>query len=152
MLSENLIRRVGGFSIALLQVFTTLVFALPPEHEPLKPRVPIQHRAYYRNLQSPINPQTKANSEELIVAGRKVYERICVNCHGKSGKGDGLSSGFLPVLPRDLTNCLFQHKRTDGELFYVIKFGSWPMPPMVPSITEREVWTVIPYIRTFCQR
>ncbi|MCA9473496.1 MAG: c-type cytochrome [Nitrospirales bacterium] len=89
--------------------------------------------------------------KSLLEQGQKIYQRICVNCHGETGKGDGVSAGFLPVLPRDFTNCRFQRKRTDGELFYVIKFGSWPMPPMVPSISENEAWIVIPYIRTFCK-
>ena len=152
MLSDNAVIPIGCLAIALLQIFTSLALALPPEHEPLKPRVPIQQRAYYRNLQAPIYQEAKTASQELVEAGSKIYQRICVNCHGESGKGDGLSSGFLPVLPRDFTNCLFQRKRTDGELFYVIKFGSWPMPPMVPSITEIEAWTVIAYLRTFCAR
>ncbi len=151
MLSENKVCRIGILSLALLLSFTTLASALPPEHEPLKPRVPIQERAYYRNLQAPLYQDTKASPSDVVEAGSKIYQRICVNCHGVTGKGDGLSAGFLPMLPRNFTNCLFQRKRTDGELFYVIKFGSWPMPPMVPSITEVEAWTVIPYLRTFCQ-
>ncbi|GJL56378.1 MAG: hypothetical protein NPIRA02_35100 [Nitrospirales bacterium] len=146
-----------NLSISTFCLYCTLfafspAFALPPEHKPLKPRVPIQHRAYYRSLQAPMYQDSKNVSSELLEAGASIYQRICVNCHGESGKGNGISSGFLPILPRDFTNCLFQHKRTDGELFYVIKFGSWPMPPMVPTITEDEAWTVIPYLRTFCKK
>ncbi len=143
---------IGILCMSLLPLVVIPALALPPEHKPLKPRVPIQHRSYYRNLHAPMYADSKNVSKELLEAGMKIYQRICVNCHGETGKGDGLSSGFLPVLPRDFTNCLFQRKRTDGELFYVIKFGSWPMPPMVPSITEDEAWTVIPYLRTFCQK
>ncbi|GJL63069.1 MAG: hypothetical protein NPIRA04_17230 [Nitrospirales bacterium] len=139
------------FTSFTLFAFTT-AFALPPEHKPLKPRVPIEHRAYYRSLHAPMYQDSLDVTPELLEAGSNIYQRVCVNCHGKSGTGNGISAGFLPVLPRDFTNCLFQHKRTDGELFYVIKFGSWPMPPMVPSITEDEAWTVIPYLRTFCQK
>ena len=146
------VTRLGILFITFLQVVSTSVFALPPERKPLKPRVPIQDRAYYRTLQPPMYQNSKTVSKDLLEAGTKIYHRICVNCHGESGKGDGISAGFLPVLPRDFTNCLFQRKRTDGELFYVIKFGSWPMPPMIPSITEGEAWAVIPYLRTFCKK
>lgn len=150
LLSENIALRIAVFVIVFLQFLVTFAIALPPERQPLKPRVPIQQRAHYRNLQTPMYPNAKAAPEELVEEGKKIYHRICVNCHGEGGKGDGISSGFLPILPRDFTNCQFQRKRTDGELYYVIKFGSWPMPPMIPSITEDEAWTVIPYLRTFC--
>ncbi len=152
MTSQRTNLSISTFCLCFTFIAFGPAFALPPEHKPLKPRVPIQHRAYYRSLQAPMYQNSKNVSSELLDAGSNIYERVCVNCHGKSGKGNGISAGFLPVLPRDFTNCLFQHKRTDGELFYVIKFGSWPMPPMVPSITEDEAWTVIPYLRTFCQK
>ena len=150
MSSKHAFTGIAALLIGFIQIVVTPTYALPPEHKPLKPRVPIQDRAYYRNLHTPIYKNSKNVTKELLEAGTKIYQRICVNCHGESGKGNGISAGFLPVLPRDFTNCRFQRKRTDGELFYVIKFGSWPMPPMVPSISEDEAWTVIPYLRTFC--
>lgn len=151
MLSKLQATLIRILFIAFLSLVWTSVHALPPESRPLKPRVPIQHRTHYRNLQAPMFENSRHVEKSLLEQGQKIYQRICVNCHGETGKGDGVSAGFLPVLPRDFTNCRFQRKRTDGELFYVIKFGSWPMPPMVPSISENEAWIVIPYIRTFCK-
>lgn len=125
--------------------------AIPEEKAPLTSRIPLSQRTYYRNLKSPIYENSQQAAPDIIESGRKIYDRVCRNCHGESGDGTGHSGAMLPVKPRDFTNCLFQKRRTDGELYYVVKFGSWPMPPMVPLITEDEVWAVIAYIRTFCK-
>ena len=141
----------GFFSlIFVLLLLTTSAMATPPEKDPLRPRVPLEKRGTYRNLSSPFYDDSKSASANIVEAGRTVYDRVCTNCHGESGNGTGPTGEFLPVKPRDFTNCKFQRKRADGELFYVIKFGSWPMPPMNGLITEEEAWEVIAYIRNFC--
>ena len=128
----------------------TSALALPSEKDPLRSRVPLEKREIYRNLSSPLYNDSKSVPPHIIEAGQKIYERVCANCHGESGNGVGPTAAFLPIKPRDFTNCKFQRKRSDGELFYVIKFGSWPMPPMISLITEEEAWEVVAYIRTFC--
>lgn len=140
----------GRISLILILLMATSALALPLEKDPLRPRVPLEKRPMYRNLSPPLYNNSKSAPPHIIEAGEKVYERVCLNCHGEAGKGDGPTGAFLPIKPRDFTNCRFQRKRADGELFYVIKFGNWPMPPMVPLITEEEAWEVVAYIRTFC--
>ncbi len=146
----NAVETAGRFSLILILLVATSALALPLEKDPLRPRVPLEKRGMYRNLSSPLYHDSKSASPTTIEAGQNVYERVCSNCHGESGNGGGPTAAFLPVKPRDFTNCKFQRKRADGELFYVIKFGSWPMPPMFPLISEEEAWQVIAYIRTFC--
>lgn len=134
----------------LIFLVATTALAIPTEKDPLRSRVPLDKRGTYRNLSSPLYNDSKSVPPHIIERGEKIYERVCLNCHGESGNGGGPTGEFLPVKPRDFTNCKFQKKRADGELFYVIKFGSWPMPPMIPLITEEEAWEVLAYIRTFC--
>ena len=148
----KILQRISFLCGILILMASSSVSALPPEHQPLKPRVPTQERAQYRHLKPSMYDQANLASPEIVEEGRKIYQRICVNCHGEHGQGNGTSAAFLPVLPRNFTNCFFQNKRSDGELFYVIKFGSWPMPPMIPSISEDEAWQSIAYIRTFCEQ
>ena len=124
------------------------------EKDPLIPRVPAHLRKEAKRLKSPFYESSKHASHEIIEQGRKLYHGRggCVGCHGKSGRGDG-ASGERPKL--NFTNCKFQNKRSDGELFWVIKNGSpgTPMIPLVPvQITEAEAWKIIAYIRTFCKR
>jgi len=144
------VETAGRFSLIFILFVATSALALPSEKDPLRPRVPLEKRGTYRNLASPLYNDAKSVPPHIIETGQKVYERVCSNCHGELGDGDGPTASFLPVKPRDFTNCKFQKKRADGELFYVIKFGSWPMPPMIPLITEEEAWEVVAYIRTFC--
>ena len=140
----------GYFSLIFVFLLTASALAAPLEKDPLRPRVPLDERGTYRKLSSPLYDDSKTAPPNIVEAGRKVYDRVCTNCHGDSGNGTGPTGEFLPVKPRDFTNCKFQRKRADGELFYVIKFGSWPMPPMNGLITDEEAWEVIAYIRDFC--
>ena len=149
------IMKLSGMGVILcvtvLTYWVPSALALPKEKDPLRPRVPLEKRLTYKSLSSPLYRNSRSASEEILKSGGKVYERVCSNCHGESGDGTGHSGTFLSVKPRDFTNCKFQKKRADGELYYVLKFGSWPMPPMIPLITEDEAWEVVAYIRKFCQ-
>ena len=58
---------------------------------------------------------------------------------------------MLRPRPRDLTDPQLQRLRTDGELFWTIKFGvpDTGMFPSVPrQISEEEAWRIVRYIRT----
>ena len=93
---------------------------------------------------------------EIISAGKRLYEAKggCPLCHGISGKGDGPAAHMNPTNPpHDFTNCAFQKEREDGELFWIIKYGSpgTGMQPLIPALlSEEEGWKVVAYIRTFC--
>ena len=59
----------------------------------------------------------------------------------------------VPHSPRDFTDCAFQKEREDGELFWIIKYGSsgTGMKPLIPGmLSEEEGWKIVAYIRTFC--
>jgi mono/diheme cytochrome c family protein len=121
------------------------------EKNPLDPRVPPDQRAEVNTWTSP-----HPDSPEILAEGKALYEGkgTCVNCHGKSGKGDGPIGQVLKPPARDLTNCEFQEARSDGELFWVIKNGSpgTGMVPLVPAaLNESEAWKVIAYMRNFCR-
>ena len=123
----------GIISLIFVLLVATPALALPTEKDPLLPRVPLEKRGLFKNLSSPLYNDSKLASQEITEAGQKVYGRVCSNCHGESGDGRGPTGISLPVKSRDFTNCKFQRKRTDGELFYVIKFGSWQIfeqPPL----------------------
>ncbi|WP_342349350.1 c-type cytochrome [uncultured Nitrospira sp.] len=120
------------------------------EKDPLIPRVPVDQRAEMKKLISPLSV-----TKDIIAEGKILYEGqgTCLNCHGKSGKGDGPIGAVLNPGPRNLTNCDFQKERSDGELFWIIKNGSpgTAMIPLVPgALNEEEAWKVIAYVRSFC--
>jgi cytochrome c len=137
---------------AIVGLLLTASAVMAAERDPLTPRVPSDQIREAQARNNPV-PATPANLEK----GKVLFEGkgTCHNCHGKSGKGDGLAGQILNPSPRDFTNCGFHKKRTDGELFWVIRYGSpgTGMVSLIPGIiTEEEAWTIINYERSFCKK
>jgi cbb3-type cytochrome c oxidase subunit III len=92
------------------------------------------------------NPVEK--TPESAAAGRKVYQRLCIRCHGTEGKGDGGAAGAVP--PSDFTDDVWDHGTSDGEIFTVIHDGSsTDMESYAQRISDTDIWNVVNYIRTF---
>jgi mono/diheme cytochrome c family protein len=90
-------------------------------------------------------------SAESIAAGQKLYDRHCSECHGDTGKGDGMAGEGLDERPSDLTDAEWTHGASDGEIFTVIKDGAGPKSEMKPfgkKIPTRQIWDVVNFVRT----
>lgn len=98
-----------------------------------------------REMKNPL-----AKSEAEIAAGRDLYTKLCVPCHGLSGNGDGSAASALSHRSHDLTQIL--KPQSDGEVFYKIKKGGGAMPSYEKTLTEDERWKVIHYLRTLEER
>jgi len=152
----KLFLRATGFLTAVLFLSAGMAIA-GPEKDPLKPRVPADQRGAAKKMKTDLYKKAAKASPEIIAEGKKIFEGkgTCVNCHGKSGKGDGPAGAVLTPGPRDFTNCKFHKKRKDGEMFWVVKHGS-PGTGMVslnPSaINDDETWKVIAYERSLCKK
>jgi mono/diheme cytochrome c family protein len=128
-----------------------------PEKDPLKPRVPAGQLAEAKKLAAPLFKDAKSAPAKVVEEGKALYEGkgTCFNCHGKSGKGDGMAGAMLDPGPRDFTNCAFQKARTDGELFWAVKHGiqGTGMVSLSPAVvSEEEAWKIIAYVRSFCKK
>ena len=120
----------------------------PVERHPMPPRVPSDKLAEARALTSPV-----PDSPDAVEKGKALYEGRggCVNCHGKSGMGDGPAAAALDPSPRNFHHHGFWRHRTEGEIFWVIKHGS-PGTSMIGfngTLSDEEIWTVIRYLRGF---
>ena len=92
-----------------------------------------------------------AASAESIASGRKLYDPHCSECHGDTGKGDGMAGEGLDEKPSNLVDTEWEHGSTDGELFVVIRDGAGPkseMKPFAKKLTERQIWDVVNFVRT----
>lgn len=79
-------------------------------------------------------------------AGKVVFEKNCVGCHGK--KGEGL--GGMSKLP-NFTNPKAMMDQTDQDLFDKITNGGGKgtgMPAWGPLLSEQDRWNLVAYIRT----
>ncbi|MEE8233489.1 MAG: cytochrome c [Gammaproteobacteria bacterium] len=78
--------------------------------------------------------------------GKVLYDIQCAVCHGKHGHGDGpVGRKFIPD-PMNLTLDYVQIQ-PDGQLFYTISHGSIAMPSYRDSITVKDRWHLINYIK-----
>jgi mono/diheme cytochrome c family protein len=93
-----------------------------------------------------------------VAAAKQNYERFCVVCHGKAGKGDGPGGLTLSTHPRDFTDCTRMKTMTDDTLFTAIKEGgpavnlSKDMQPWKEGMDDDEIHALVAYVRTFCQQ
>jgi mono/diheme cytochrome c family protein len=94
------------------------------------------------------NPVTATPAS--IAAGKGLFEKQCVSCHGATGKGDGKSAAQLTPKPSDLTDARWKHGSSDGEIYTLIKDGSknTGMRGFASKMTEQDMWNVVNYVRT----
>ena len=86
-----------------------------------------------------------------VTAGRALYNKNCRHCHGLRGVGDGPLAPSNPR-PSNLTDEKWDHGGSDGEIFAIIWNGA-PAPnsemkPMNTTLTERNVWDIVNFLRT----
>src|SRR5207253_195373 len=94
------------------------------------------------------NPASAAPDSADVAAGRDVYRERCLSCHGADGKGGTAAGGGMFPPPADVSRAgLEARKRTDGELFFIVRNGvrntgmpAWPL-------SEGEIWDVVAYLR-----
>ena len=90
-------------------------------------------------------------SAESLASGRKLYDRHCSECHGDTGKGDGMAGEGLDEKPSSLVDGEWEHGSSDGEIFTVIRDGAGPkseMKSFAKKIPERQIWDVVNFVRT----
>lgn len=85
---------------------------------------------------------------ESVAAGRRAYVRLCANCHGPSGKGDG-SGAAGGAQPADLTDAKWDYGSSEGEIFTVIRDGtSADMGSYAERLSPQDMWSVVNFIRS----
>ena len=106
----------------------------------------------FKSLKNPV-----ASTPKSLESGKRLYVRLCAECHGVAG--DGVSemasilekSGKIP--PGDLTDDNWRLGSTDGEIFAVIRDGSGSNLAMKglngrPGIVDEDMWNLVNYVRS----
>jgi mono/diheme cytochrome c family protein len=94
-----------------------------------------------------------APTAESIAAGKQSYTRSCAPCHGTSGEG-GPGNDLIPAAP-DLTDAMWDHGSTDGEIFTIVKDGIAPefnMTPFKDTMKDDDIWHVVNYVRSLAKK
>jgi mono/diheme cytochrome c family protein len=85
--------------------------------------------------------------------GKTYYYSYCIACHGWLMHGDGPSASELNPRPRTLTRGEYMQKKTNLEIFTVIKGGgeavslSSSMPNWGNVLQDQDIWDIIAFIR-----
>jgi len=98
----------------------------------------------------------KVNSSAEISAGREVYFKKCVWCHGPDGAGDGPSAIRLSTKPRNFNQGTFKIRHTasgalptDEDLFNSVTHGlpGSVMPQWGGILSEEERHAVVAFVK-----
>lgn len=92
--------------------------------------------------------------------GRHVYQRQCIECHGRTGRGDGPWSEDLTDRPRNFRVGVFKFRTTpmgflptDDDLHRTIRSGvSGTAMPAFKKLSDRDVDALIAYIQGLSKR
>jgi mono/diheme cytochrome c family protein len=143
-------RRLVAFLIALSWGLQATALAEDAASDLRRPRVPPQALAAAQALHNPL-----LATPAVVEQGRALYygKGFCVACHGRDGRGITAVDPTLltGALPTDFSKAEWQAARTDGELLWVLQYGSpgTAMASFIPAVlTEEEAWQVIWFVRS----
>ena len=146
---------LGYFMLPAMMAVVSIAACAPRQSIEDKERLPPSAMKEALSYKAPFG-EARTAQPEIVAAGKALYEckGRCAFCHGISGQGDGPAAHMqVPHPPADFTNCAFQKEREDGELFWIMKYGSsgTGMQRLIPdTLSEEEGWKVVAYVRTFC--
>jgi mono/diheme cytochrome c family protein len=120
---------------------------LPPPHSvPTRGKERQMDLLEAADLENPV-PSTRAS----ITNGKRLFTIYCVVCHGKDATGKGPIAAKLSTPPDDLTSA-DTAEQPDGYLYQMIRQGGDVMPGQAASLSSRERWDIVNYLRSLQKR
>lgn len=125
-------------------MWAAVAAAAAPQH----PAAPHRHPEA-QTLTNPVAP-----SEAVLAQGAALYAQRCAACHGANGLGNGrLAAGMAAYgrRPSDLTDAVWQHGSSDGEIFSVIRDGlgeDSQMPSYGKLLSDADIWAIVHHLRS----
>jgi mono/diheme cytochrome c family protein len=90
-----------------------------------------------------------AGTPQAVGRGQTAYNGLCVQCHGATGRGNGVFGGATFPEAADLLDDTAM-EMSDAQLFYVIKngYGFSSMPGYGDQYSDEMLWSIVSYVRT----
>ena len=135
-------------------------FDAPFEGRSVHPEPPTSfdlHGEVFNVLEDQRPPEMVANKEATVEAGRRIYYRNCMFCHGDYLGGDGhFASAFIPI-PANFRDSGTISQLEEPYVFWRIATGGpglpsgatpWnsSMPVWQDMLTKEEIWQVLAFI------
>jgi cytochrome c oxidase cbb3-type subunit 2 len=101
--------------------------------------------------------QTRSAAPAVTPAGKAIYARECVACHGVKGDGEGPGAHIVNPAPRDFTLNVFKFRTTpsgqpptDDDLFKIITNGVvGTAMPSFRELPDSERWSLVAIVKQF---
>lgn len=89
-----------------------------------------------------------AQDPRALIAGRAAYTGSCAECHGATGKGNGIFGQATYPPATDLTSHDAVEK-SDAQLFWIVKNGLsfTGMPSFGKQYSDQQIWSIVSYLR-----
>ena len=84
--------------------------------------------------------------EATVAWGKKVYRNNCAYCHGEALEGLTAKDAGLAKDAPNLKRSLKTH--SEGDIFWKIQSGRGDMPAFKQTLSEKDMWAVIIYIKS----
>jgi mono/diheme cytochrome c family protein len=89
-------------------------------------------------------PNPEAKNPDAPANGRRLFMRLCINCHGEDGSGE--SSGAANLRSAHVQS------QSDGALFWKITNGNTTNGmPSFAAVPESDRWDMVSFLRTLRQ-
>jgi mono/diheme cytochrome c family protein len=145
------------FSYDIIKIDWITFMEIQPSFKPMdnplpvaEDSIPVEGAAYIPGMGAPANPIPV--DDVSVSNGSQLYSINCAQCHGETGKGDGVIGAALVNPPADLTSARVMGL-SDGAVFVTISAG---IPGRMPNLNEnlnvRQRWDVVNYIRAVIQK
>lgn len=96
--------------------------------------------------QALVNPYT--DDPDLTETGERMYQVYCAPCHGYDAQlGPVAQPGRMPGVIAVLGDGSVSSARTDGHIYLTIRNGGAIMPAYGYAMTDREMWSIVHWIR-----
>ena len=86
-----------------------------------------------------------AETNEAAADAATIYNRQCVSCHGRDGRGRTRKG--RQTRARDVTDAAWQDDVSDERLFNSINNGRGKMPAFRKKISENDIDALVAYVR-----
>ena len=104
--------------------------------------------------------QEKLTNRTLYFRGLRTFERMCIQCHGRTGRGNGPWAETMTNKPRNLRTGTFKFRTTpygklpsDDDLRRTIRSGiSGTAMPTFAKMNESELEGIITYVQSLSRR
>lgn len=123
----------------------------PPAAECPQPRFTDRAPDDYLQRQNPL-PRSRDNlkaGEQLFLGGNgSTGSTGCAACHGEQGNGLGPLAGQFNPRPRNFACAATVNGIPDGQLFWIIRFGSpGTAMPAHAEFSDEQTWQLVHYLR-----